>query len=83
MARDGRRHPAGARQAQYNRLVAAPVLNLPNLAEPVTFTGPDAERFLAELPAELSPSEETRLRESVRAAEASMTEAPANALFAR
>ena len=61
--------------------MAAPVLDLPNLAEPVTFTGPDAERFLAELPAALPSGEEARLRTSVRAAEASMTEAPANALF--
>jgi hypothetical protein len=63
--------------------MAAPVLDLPNLAEPVTFTGADAERFLAELPAELSRDEEARLRESVRAAEASMTGAPANAVFAK
>jgi hypothetical protein len=66
---------------QYNPVIASPVPELPNLAEPVTFTGPDAERFLAELPAELSPAEEARLRESVRAAEASMTNAPANAVF--
>ena len=63
--------------------MAAPVLDLPNLAEPVTFTGADAERFLAELSPALPPGEEARLRESVRAAEASMTKAPANALFAR
>jgi hypothetical protein len=63
--------------------MAAPVLDLPNLAEPVTFTGSDAERFLAELPAELSPNEEARLRESVRAAEASMTSASANAVFSK
>ncbi len=67
----------------YNPAVAAPVLNLPNLAEPVTFTGSDAERFLAELPTELSPAEEARLGESVRAAEASMTDDPANAVFAK
>jgi hypothetical protein len=63
--------------------MAAPVLNLPNLAEPVSFSGADAERFLEELPAELSRGEEARLRESVRAAEASMTDAPANAVFAK
>ena len=63
--------------------MAAPVLNLPNLAEPVTFTGPDAERFAAELPAALSRDEEARLRESVRAAEASMTSTAANAAFAK
>ena len=45
--------------------MASPLLELPNLAEPVTFTGHDAECFLAELPAELSPTEEARLRESV------------------
>ena len=54
--------------------MAPPVFELPNLGEPVTFTGDDAERFLAKLPTELSPAEEARLRESVRAAEASMTQ---------
>lgn len=49
----------------------------------VTFTGPDAERFLAELPEGLPPGEEARLRESVRVAEASMASAPANAVFAK
>lgn len=68
---------------QYNPSMAAPVFNLPNLAEPVTFTGADAERFLAELPTKLSPGEESRLQESVREAEASMTGAPANAVFAK
>ena len=68
---------------QYNPAMAAPVLDLPNLAEPVSFTGADAERFLEELPAELLAAEKTRLRESVRAAEASMTEATANAVFAK
>jgi hypothetical protein len=61
--------------------MAPPLLELPNLAEPVSFTGADAERFLEELPAALSPAEEARLRESVRAAETSMTGAPANAVF--
>jgi hypothetical protein len=50
--------------------MASPVLELPNLAEPVTFTGHDAERFLAELPAKLSRGEEARLREIVRGAAA-------------
>jgi hypothetical protein len=63
--------------------MAAPVLDLPNLAEPVSFTGSDAERFLEGLPTALSRAEEARLRESVRAAEASMTDAPANTVFAK
>lgn len=37
----------------------------------MTFTGHDAERFLEELPTELSPAEEARLRESMREAEVS------------
>ena len=64
----GGRGTAQLRSKQYNSVMASPVLELPNLAEPVTFTGADAERFLEELPAELSPTEEARLRESVRAA---------------
>ena len=52
--------------------MAPPVLELPNLAEPVSFTGADAERFLEELPTELSPAEEARLRESAAAAEAAL-----------
>jgi hypothetical protein len=59
--------------------MALPVLELPNLGEPVTFTGDDAERFLAKLPAELSPAEEARLRESVREAEAAMKQEGAQA----
>jgi hypothetical protein len=59
--------------------MAPPVLELPNLGEPVTFTGRDAERFLAKLPTALSPAEEARLRESVREAEASMKQGGAQA----
>jgi hypothetical protein len=54
---------------------------LPSLAEPVTFTGPDAEQFLGELAPELTPAAKSRLRESVAAATAAMSSKPANALF--
>jgi hypothetical protein len=54
----------------------------PNLAEPVCFTGADAERFVAELPGEPSPDATVRLRESVASAEAAMSPEPATTLFA-
>lgn len=54
---------------------------LPSLAAPVVFTGADADRFLAELPSELSDEAADRLRASVAAADAAMSGQSANSFF--
>lgn len=60
----------------------APVpVQLPSLAEPVTFTGAEAESFVGGLPRELSDAAYWRLREAVAAAMAATSSQPANPLF--
>ncbi len=54
---------------------------LPDLAEPVTFAGQDAEDFLRDLPPELEPEALSSLRASAAAASELATSKSANSFF--
>jgi hypothetical protein len=61
--------------------MATAPMQLPSLAEPVTFSGADAALFLGSLPRELSDAVCRSLRASTAAAAAAMSSQPANAFF--
>lgn len=62
-------------------MAAVPASPFTGSADPVTFTGEDAARFLGELPAALRASELKRLRAAVAAGSAALASKSANSFF--
>lgn len=62
-------------------MAAVPASPFTGSADPVTFAGEDAARFIGELPTQLSESELKRLRAAVKAGSAALTLKSANSFF--